>query len=171
MDWKNVGKQIVKTGAPLLGGVLGGPGGAVIGGLVARIFGADPDDPEDVARKIAADPDALIKLKQLEMEHKRELEKMYLADVQSARQREIEVTKATGKTNWPLYILAGVVVGGFFVLVGLLMRFEVPDGSREVAYMLFGSLAASFGGVVNYFFGSSKGSSDKNTALITGGAK
>jgi len=165
MDWKKLGKQVVSAGAPILGGVLGGPGGATIGAMVASLFGADPNDPNDIAIKMAADPEAAIKLRKLELDNKVELEKLYLQDVQSARQREVEVTRATGRINWPLYILAAVIVVGFFTLMFVLMKHAVPEGSREVAFMLFGALAASFGQVVQYFFGSSKGSADKNAML------
>ena len=166
MDWKKLGQEIIEVGAPIVGGVIGGPGGAAIGGLVARLFGADPENPADIALKIKADPDALVKLRQFEMEHERELIKLYLGDVQNARQREVDVTRATGETNWPIYVLAGIIVSGFFILVGILFKYTIPDGSREVAYMLFGSLSAGFGAVLQYFFGSSKGSADK-TALLS----
>lgn len=165
MDWKKLGKDVVSAGAPILGGVLGGPGGATIGAMVASLFDADPDDPKDIAVKMAADPESAIKLRTLELNHKVDFEKLYLADVQSARQREVEITRATGRINWPMYILAGVIVIGFFTLVFVLMKYAVPEGSREVAFMLFGALAASFGSVVQYFFGSSKGSADKNAIL------
>lgn len=70
--------------------------------------------------------------------------------------------------NWPLYVLASIIVIGFFALMIILMKYTVPAGSRDVAYMLFGSLAAAFGAVVNYFFGSSKGSADKTEILKNG---
>ena len=165
MDWKKLGKDVVAAGAPILGGILAGPGGAGLGAMVASLFGADPTDPQDIAIKMAGDPEAHIKLRKLELDNKAELEKLFLADIQSARQREVEVTRATGKTNWPMYILAGAVVIGFFTLMFVLMKYTVPQGSREVAFMLFGSLSTSFGAVVNYFFGSSKGSADKNLML------
>ena len=165
MNWKTLGRQVIDTGAPLLGGILGGPGGAAIGGLVASAFGGDPADPVDLLNRISMDPEAAIKLRQIESTHEVELAKIILADVQSARQREIEITKTTGKLNWPQYLLAGIIVAGFFGLIFALMTLSVPDGSKDVANMLFGSLSISFGVVVSYFFGSSKGSADKNELL------
>lgn len=165
MDWKKLGTDIAKVGAPILGGVLGGPGGATIGAMVASLFDADPTNPQDIALKMAGDPEAALKLRELELSHKVELEKIYLGDVQSARQREVDITKVTGQLNVPMYILAGIIVAGFFALILVLMRYAVPEGSRDVAFMLFGSLSTSFGMVVSYFFGSSKGSADKNAVL------
>jgi hypothetical protein len=64
-------------------------------------------------------------------------------------------------------ILAFVVTVGFFsVLIGLLV---VPDngvnGLREARLIMLGALQAAFGGVVAFYFGSSKGSSDKDKLL------
>ena len=165
MDWKNLVTDIAKAGAPILGGVLGGPGGATIGAMIAGLFDADPNDPQDIAMKMAIDPEATIKLQELELDHKIELEKLYLADMQSARQREQEITKATGALNTPMYILAGVIVVGFFVLMLVLMKCAIPENSKDVAFILFGALSASFVQVVSYFFGSSKGSADKNILI------
>lgn len=39
MDWKAIGGQLAKIGLPLLGGALGGPGGALIGKGVAAALG------------------------------------------------------------------------------------------------------------------------------------
>ncbi|UCE05494.1 MAG: hypothetical protein JSW07_18075, partial [bacterium] len=136
------------------------------------LFGANPEDPKAIMAAIEKDPEAALKLRKFEIAHKERLQeillerdKAYLADVQNARQREIEIQKSGG-TNLPMYLLAGIVVIGFFLLIAVLMRFAVPEGSREVAYMLFGSLSTSFGMVVSYFFGSSKGSAEKNAMLV-----
>lgn len=57
---------LVSKGAPILGGILGGPPGAVIGGLVGQLatsFGLPADSPPiTVAQTIAADPAASGKL-------------------------------------------------------------------------------------------------------------
>ena len=64
-----------------------------------------------------------------------------------------------------MYILASVIVVGFFVLTGILMFVTLPAGSNNVVNLLFGGLVAGFATVLNYFFGSSKSSADK-TALL-----
>lgn len=87
MDWKEIG-QTVANSAPILGGLLGGPAGAVAGKLVAGIFGTDPE-PEKVSAAIQNDPQAFLKLKQYEMQHKENLQRMEI---------EAEV-KAIAETN------------------------------------------------------------------------
>lgn len=183
MDFVELGKKIIGMGAPLLGGAVGGPGGAALGGIIASVLGGDPNDPDDLARRVAADPEAAVKLHEVESAHKERLEEIsldrYKADLEdrdSARSREIATTKATGKRDINLYILAYTYVVGFFVatiaMIVLVLTGKFPSDTPEyVVFLLgslFGSLTAGATAIIQYFFGSSKGSSDK-TALIAGG--
>ena len=114
-------------------------------------------------------------LKKFEMTNKIELEKLALANKQednrhaekkteiitadksNARNREIEVVKATGKKDNTVTVLAGVIVIGFFAgLISLVfVHLDKGSGTYELLYMMFGALIAKFGTVVDYFFGSS----------------
>lgn len=69
------------------------------------------------------------------------------------------------KKNYTLYILALTVTLAFFIICGLLLFVTMPAGQAQVVYMLLGTLGTGFMTVLNYFFGSSKSSSDK-TAII-----
>lgn len=163
--WAELGKTIIRKGAPLLGGIIGGPGGAAIGGLVAKVFGGDPTDPADLMARVESDNDAMVKLAEIETTNETRLAEIAFENTKSARDREVEVTKATGRMNWPMYVLAGVIVIGFFVVIGLLLAVSIPAGSKEIFLMLIGVLGAKFGDIVNYFFGSSKGSADKDRLI------
>ncbi len=178
MSLEDLAKSIVKKGAPLLGSVLGGPAGSAVGGLLASVFGADPDEPDELLTKIEADPEAATKLRAIELKHREKLEelkleeasivleekKLYFADTNSAREREKAIVERTGKKDINLYVLAWVVVGGFFILTGILMFKGI--GNNPVLDILFGGLVSGFATVLGYFFGSSKGSADK-THLLT----
>ena len=113
-----------------------------------------------------------MKLKQIELNNKTELEKIalqrdeaYLKDTQSARDREVEIVKATGKKDINLYVLAWTIVTGFFISVGTLMFVSLPETSSQAVFLLCGALIAGFGSVIHYFFGTNKSSGDK-TALL-----
>lgn len=189
MDWKDVGKFIAK-GAPMLGNIVGNfvPGasavGQLAGGAASMVCSAlgvdmsDPEAPDKIAQALQADPEALLKLKQIEADNEQHLREMnfkvmelqaqerkdVLEDRQNARHREIEIRKAGG-TNMPMYGLAGLIVVGFFVLCFGMIKWKLPDGSSEVVFMLFGTLATSFGAVVQYFFGSSQSSGQKTKLM------
>ena len=67
MDWKQVG-QSVAAAAPALGLALGGPAGGAIGSLVAAAFGVD-STPESVSKALVTDPDAAVKLQEIQLRH------------------------------------------------------------------------------------------------------
>jgi hypothetical protein len=83
--------QKVAGFAPLLGGVLGGPGGAAIGGLVADLFGAPRDNPDALMAAIDADPNAAFKLRELQENNRVELERLAI-QAETARLAEINAT-------------------------------------------------------------------------------
>ena len=173
MDWKDI-KGLIGKGAPLIGTLLGGPAGGAVASLVANALGVE-DTPDAIGAALKGDPSALLKLKELEFAHKTRFQelmleetKAHLADRQSARQREVEVRKAGG-SNTLMYTLGCLIVFGYFatVIVLMFMNTGIPNSNRDAVMLLFGTLATSFGAVVQYFFGSSKGSSDK-TAMLAG---
>jgi len=170
MDWKDLGQEIIKLGAPLLGAALGGPAGAQLGALVAGAVGGNPQDPASILKAIQQSADAATKLRELEMKHEEKILKLYMADVASARQREVDIVKATGEKDHFLYALAILIVAGFCALCGLLMWRPLPEGSSQATYMLFGGWVSGFMAVLQYFFGSSK-SDDKKTNLLAKNGK
>jgi drug/metabolite transporter (DMT)-like permease len=63
------------------------------------------------------------------------------------------------------YILGALIVIGFFLLLYLLVGAEVPETNKDLLNLVVGALIGSFATVVGYFYGSSKGSSDKDELL------
>ena len=61
-----------------------------------------------------------------------------------------------------MYILGGLVLIGFFAVLWYLIYQGTFESTINLA---IGSLIAAFATVVNYFYGSSKGSADKNNLL------
>ena len=63
------------------------------------------------------------------------------------------------------YILGAVIVLMAFGFGMALIRFNVPEGSKEAVMLAAGVLLALATSVVNYFFGSSKSSADKDKTI------
>jgi len=169
--WDGV-KKGLSTVAPLLANaVLPGSGG-VVGSLVSGVLGCD-NKPEAITNALAnATPEQKVALIKIQNTHEENLvklatenDKIYLQDVQQARDREIAIVKATGKKDYNLYILAWTVIVGFFLLVYFMMYVTLPEKNIGPVNQLFGALATGFGMVLSYFFGSSKSSKDKTAML------
>ena len=72
------------------------------------------------------------------------------------------------KTLWQQifqYVLGAVVLIGFFCLLILLLYQGIPEQNTDILNIVIGALIGSFTTVVGYFYGSSKGSADKNDLL------
>ena len=169
-SWKNI-KNIVGKVCPILGNAIVPGVGGVAGSMIAKMLGCNAT-PEDIEEAIKKDPEIALKLKELETKHEQflitsahENDKLYVGDVQDARSREIELAKATGELNWPMYLLGGLIVIGFFATIGCLFSIELIAFNKELIIYTVGGLQSAFLTIVAYLYGSSKGSSDKNKII------
>jgi hypothetical protein len=159
-------KQLVGTVAPALGTALGGPVGGIAMQAIASALGLSESSEESIAQAMQkatpvdllalkkADQEFAVKMKELDVD----LEKAYLGDKDSARKREMAVQdKAVPR-------LATLVVAGF---IG--MSVVVLTGTIKVDSVLAGTVIGYVSGactqVLAYYFGTTKGSSDKNVLL------
>ena len=129
-------------------------------------------------------PEDIIKLKQAEMEHEEELLKlklesdkldlqelgMYLADTDSARDREtqIAVSKDAPLLNKIVTpILALTIISLTFILFGVLLFDDAPvePTRKDILIYILGALTAIATQVIAYYFGSSSGSKEKSDEL------
>ncbi|MFV0347287.1 MAG: hypothetical protein ACK5JO_01785 [Halodesulfovibrio sp.] len=174
MEWKDVAKTVSKA-APLLATVLGGPVGAVAGAagsLIGSLFGVEAE-PDEVARMLQ-DPQALIRIRELEQEHAAMLLQWQatqlqaeLDNVRNAREREVALAKTGHGGAWVTGLVALVVVVGFFWMLQAVVEMGQVN---EPALLLLGSLGTAFGAVVNYYLGSSLGSYRKDAFMGQGKA-
>ncbi len=155
MNWQELGKQVADY-APLLGGVLGGPSGAAVGTMLASKFGTK-ETPNDIAAAIQADPNAALKLKEVESNNETKLQELYLKDKQNARLSHKE-------SIMPAALSVALTV--FVCLVVYLLFFApVPDASKDVLFMLLGVVVKEWSNAMQYWYGTTRSSSDK-TKLI-----
>ena len=172
MAWADVGKFIAKA-APVLGTVLGGPVGAITGAagsLIASALGCEPD-PGVIQQTVSRNPETLVKLKNLEIQQQAQILQWQnqqiqaeLSDRMSARDREVELAKSGHGASWATSIVSVIVTVGFFAMLWLVLsggKSELGDAGL----MLLGTLVSAFGAVVNYYLGSSLGSTSKDAYI------
>lgn len=162
--WKDVGAIVAKS-APMLGGLLGGPAGAAVGtvgAMIASAFGVG-STPDEVLQTITTNPDAAVKLREIEARRQVELEALSL----SAATQAIQAVNATMQSeaasdHWPTYawrpfcgfIFGTTFFGVYFVLP--LLKLPVPSIPFE-AWTALGAVL----GVASWFRG--KMQADPNT--------
>lgn len=101
MNWSDVGGMVAKA-APLVGSILGGPAGGAVGGLVAKALGSEAT-PEAAAEALKADPEALERVRKLEMENERELTRMHL-ESETARLTQVNKTMRAEAASDDAYV-------------------------------------------------------------------
>lgn len=151
MNWQDLAKKVAPF-APAIGTALGGPAGAVAGGLLAARLGVAPT-PAAIANAIAADPEAEDKIGAAELE----LARLITADVADARDAHREHWMPSALT-----ILLTLMVSGF---VGALLFVSIPDANLRVFDTAFGAVLGAFTTSVAFWLGSSRGSVLKQRSL------
>ena len=63
------------------------------------------------------------------------------------------------------YVLAGLIIIGFFVLLIVLVYATVPEPNKDLLNLVVGALIGSFATIVSYFFGSSSSSAKKDETI------
>ena len=165
MDWKGVGNAVIKAGAPLLGGALFGPAGSVIASIISGKFGVSPDaTPDQVLTAIKGDPDAALKLREIEVTHVERLQELEnerlrieTADVQNARN--------VHQHHWMPSVLTLSLMVMFACAFNALLFMVLPDGNRDMVNFMLGQLSGWLSGAVVYWVGSTRASANKDSLI------
>lgn len=162
MTLKDVGETIAKY-APLLGAVLPVPGGLVLGQAVASLFGGNVNSPDDLIKRIQNDPDAAMKLRQFELNHQLELEKLAVQsfelevkDKASARERDVKALESGDHTTRNI---AYIFSYGYFIFLFIFMYLIYYDAiNKEESILLkeiLDKLTIAYMLILSFYFGAS----------------
>ena len=175
-DWKSIVRAVAPTVATALGSPLAGTAVKVLSdALLGKPDGTEEEvaeaiknaTPEQLLALKKADNDYAIQIKELDIR----LDEAYISDTQDAR----HVHSGDQRVFWlgvcVLVTFAAVISGVLFSAHQILLGgLKIADPSTvAVVFTLIGTLvgyvAANAQQVIGYFFGSSKGSSDKTNAM------
>lgn len=170
MDWKDIAGAVGKA-APVLGTLLGGPAGAAVGGIVAAALGTDPT-PDAVALAVQ-DPASAVKLREIETTHQQRLQELQLeqvkaelADVASARARDVAILQAGHRNARADLMVAMDVVGLIACLVVLVFyRDKIPGEAVGLISTIAGFFGLSLRDAHQFEFGSSRSSQVKDQTI------
>ncbi len=162
MDWKSVSNAAISVGAPLLGGALFGPAGAAVGSIIASKFGVPLDStPDQVLAAINGDPDAALKLREIETTHVERLQELEndrlrieTADVQNAR--------TAHQHHWMPSAITMVMCAMFGSIVGALFIWAIPGENKDIVVYMAGQVSGILTSCVTYWVGSTRASANKD---------
>ena len=144
---------MVSKFAPAIGTALGGPLGGLAVSAIAERLGVK-DEVAAVTKAIKADPEAALKIQQLENEKF----KAVLADKDSARNREATIAtseKAPLLNKLISPALALIVVSAWVGIQFTLINSTVPQEMRELVARVLGTLDGALMVILSYYFGAS----------------
>ena len=160
MNWSDIAKTVGGF-APLLGTLLGGPAGTAVGAMIASGLGVSPE-PDEVSKALAINPDAAVKIKQIEANRQVDLQKLVVQAEQNRIAADTSAILAVNATmqaeaksdHWPTYswrpycgfVFGTMFLGVYFVLP--LLKMPVPVVPTEAWFAIGGVL-----GVASWFRG------------------
>jgi hypothetical protein len=101
-----------------------------------------------------------------ELEHDKEIK---LAELAQAELQTVADDKKNARMEHKLSIMPSmlsVLLTAFIAaIIYLLFYVQMPDGSKEVLFMMLGIVIKEWGGSMQYWFGTTRGSAEKNTML------
>lgn len=182
MNWSDIG-GIVGKAAPIVGTLLGGPAGAAVGALVASALNVS-NDPDAVNAALAASPDALVRIAELQTNARVQLEQLAVqietvriqaagaqysaeaADRDSARQLAAKQPNDMIRPTLTVVTLAG----SLFVVVATMLGWANAAITDPTASLTVGMVLGLWLGmtkeVMGFWFGMTK-ESQKQSAAIT----
>lgn len=145
--------QFIKTKAPKVLDVIGDvlPDKGILG-IVKNLIDSTPDiSPED-----------RLEFEKLIQDHEREMYGIEVDDRKNARQRETDLAKTVGHSDYMVWFLSAALLIAFFFIVWHLVRDTVPTENRELITNIVGIIEGLLISIYSYYFGSSMGSRIKD---------
>ena len=166
MDWKSIVKNI----APVIGGTIGGPFGAIgMKFLAGKLLGNENATEKDIEDAILnASPQLLQELKLADIQFKKDMAELGFKESELAfKDRDSARQLAISQGTQPQIILSVLYTVGYFILLWQFMTGNVliPANTKAEFNMVLGVMTAAQVQIMNFWFGSSSGSKDKTTKL------
>lgn len=157
------GKFLGNVGDKLSNG--GGIASIVAKATTGNIVGALADTKDLLMGN--ASPEAKKLLQEFELKIKEfeiEMYRLDAADRDSARNREIEIAKAGGQ-DIMMMVAGGVALVAFLLVLVTVLFIDIPEKNEKLVYHVLGITEGVAISVFTYYFGSSKGSADKQKKI------
>lgn len=162
MDW-------LKTIAPMIGTALGGPLGGAAASFIADKLGLEAKTVEAVSEVLNSGrmtPDQITSVKLAEIEFEKFLKEnaIRIEEVHAGDRADARKMASSTQSPIPAALSLMVTLGYFGILIGMMTDVLNVADSQALLIML-GSLGTAWGGVMSFWFGTTKSSSEKNQII------
>lgn len=182
MNWSDIGNMVGRA-APIVGTLLGGPAGAAVGALVASALNV-PNDPNSVNTALAANPEALARVQELQINARVQLEQLAVTAENNRLQAEAAQYSAEAADRDSARKLASaqphdiirpaitviLLLGALSILVCIFSGLGLDALQNPVAAstisLLIGLWFSELKQTLGFYFGMTK-ESQKQSAVIT----
>lgn len=182
MNWSDIGSVVGKA-APIVGTLLGGPAGAAVGAMVSSALGVK-NDPDTVNAALAANPDAMVRIQELQVNAKVQLQQLAVtaeqnrllsegaqyaaeaADRDSARKLAAQQPRDFIRPAITLLLVLGSLGMMVFVLGGWASETLRDNNSNMMVGIIVGYWFNEMKQTLGFYFGMTK-ESQKQSAAVT----
>jgi len=166
MDWKS----IVSSVAPVIGGAVGGPFGAMAAKAGLSALGISPESGNEEAQLQSAienaSPQDLLMLKQANQQFKKDMKSLDVDVLKIDAGDRKNARGMPGAKNAQIALSIAYTVAYAVVVYNFMMgNVHVQENQQVLFGSLIGILTAAQVQILNFWFGSSSGSKDKTAAL------
>lgn len=134
-----------------------------VASIAQQVSGAT--SPEDALKQIQASSELQQKFQQEVMANETKLQEMYLADIQSARERDVKIQEAGGtnkRANWIAALAFILVALCLAVVVG---QSNLDDAAKAIINLILGRALGWVEQVFSYEFGTTRQSKTKDETI------
>lgn len=146
--------KIVSNFAPTLGAVLPIPGGAAIGNAIAAAFGAKNINDPNLESKIQDDPQAAIKLKEIESQLtlglSQEETKRFSIQTEDIKNARSHITVWDNLLRVFVTLVVSLIT---IYILNMLKVQEIQSTEKEIVMFILGANYNNFSTIVNFLFG------------------
>lgn len=163
----DIALRIARQFAPGLVRRLAGDRAASVAETVLNMGGllTGETDPEQIAARLEADTQLQHEFRMQALQIEAELAALDHKNTADARARDVAI-RAAGGDNLRADVLAYGILASWVALLVMVLFFRVPDPwTQSVFDMSFGALTMRLADVVNFEFGSSRGSKNKEAQI------
>lgn len=181
MNWADVGR-IIGAAAPTVGTLLGGPAGAAVGALVSSALNT-ANDPEAVSAILTTNPDAMVKVQELQTNAKVQLQQLAVTAENNRLQAEANQYAAEAADRDSARKLAAaqprdfirpvvtalILLGTLLIIAAVFMGWNKEILTDPTASLTVGTVIGLWFGelkqVMGFWFGMTKESQKQNAAI------